>query len=212
MAKRKRADYVAPSVRQRPPRPVPEAAPEEPVSYFPPGTWKKVLVGGLLGAVALAGVTAFVLRGQQADRRLAATLTAGSCTTDTRTDPGGGQGHVKAPAFRVDPPSGGDHARTLVKAGTYAGSDVPDDGRLVHALEHGYVVLWHRPGVPTAELARLARQQRGDVIVAERASLPVPVAATAWESRLLCQQVEPRALAAFVEARVGDGPEDVRRG
>ena len=52
----------------------------------------------------------------------------------------------------------------------------------------------------------------GDVIVAERTSLPVPVAATAWESRLLCQQVEPAVLDRFVEARVGDGPEDVPRG
>ncbi len=212
MARRKRADYVAPSVRRRAPRPTPESEAAEPVQYFPPGTWKKVLVGGLLGAIALSTVAVLVLRSQRADRQLGAALTAGTCTTDARTDPSRGKGHVRRPTFRVDPPAGGDHTEKVAKAGTYSGADLPADGALVHALEHGYVVLWHRPDVPTADLETIARRHRGDVIVAERASMTVPVAATAWESRLLCRAVEPAVLERFVQARVGDGPEDVSRG
>ena len=216
--RRKRPDYVPPAVRERQKRPAPPPAPVEPVQYFPPGTWKKVVVGGLVGAFLLAGLAAFVLdrqRGQRAEaRETARVLVAGSCETDRRTDlaRSKGDGHVASPVFRVDPPAGGDHVEEVAKAGVYAGDRVPDDGRLVHALEHGYVVLWHRPGTDTAPLERIAEEHEGDVIVAERDSLPVPVAATAWERRLLCEEVEPAALDRFVEAYVGEGPEDVSRG
>ncbi len=184
----------------------------EPVSAFPPGTWRKVLVGGLLGAVALSSLAWFVLDRQRDQRRLATALVAGSCEADRRADPVAQDRHVARPVFRVDPPAGGTHTEDVARAGTYAGDDLPDDGPLVHALEHGYVVLWHRPGVPTAPLERVAADHEGDVLVVERASLPVPVAATAWGRRLLCGQTEPAVLGLFVDAYVGQGPEDVRRG
>lgn len=212
---RKRADYQAPARRAREKRPVvPTAtAPAARESAFPPGTLKKVLVGGVLGAVALSSLAYVVLDRQRDERRLATALLAGgACETDRRTDPTRGDGHVSDPVFRVDPPAGGDHTEDVAKAGVYAGDDVPDDGRLVHALEHGYVVLWHRPGTSTSALEQLAEDHEGDVIVAERASLPVPVAATAWERRLLCTDLDANALELFVDAYVGDGPEDVRRG
>ena len=209
---RKREDYQPPARKAKARRPAPVQAASAPESAFPPGTWKKVLVGGLLGAVVLSSLAWFVLDRQRDERRLATALIAGTCEADERTDPTTGSGHVASPVFRVDPPAGGTHTEAVAEAGTYRGSSVPADGPLVHSLEHGYVVLWHRPGVDTAELERVADAHEGDVIVAERASLPVPVAATAWERRLLCQEVEPRALDLFVEAYVGDGPEDVPRG
>ena len=208
----KRPDYVPPSVRPREKRTSAPPAPDEPVQYFPPGTWKKVLVGGLVGALLLAGIASFVAARSRSERTLARALVAGSCTTDERTDPTAGDGHVTDPVFRVDPPAGGDHLEQVAKAGVYTGDAVPEDGRLVHALEHGYVVLWHRPDTPAAELERLAETNEGDVVVAERATLPVPVAATAWGRRLLCQEVEPATLGRFVDAYVGKGPEDVARG
>lgn len=39
--------------------------------------------------------------------------------------------------------------------------------------------------------------------------MPVPVAATAWKRRLLCQAVEPDALTAFIDAYVNEGPEKI---
>ncbi|MCW2776409.1 MAG: hypothetical protein JWN17_134 [Frankiales bacterium] len=188
------------------------AEPEPLPSYFPPGTLRRVLVGGLVGALALGGLATAVLLKQRSSRSLAQDLTSGSCTTDTRSDAVRSARHVKDPVYRVDPPAGGSHTLEVAKAGTYAGAAVPPDGQLVHALEHGYVVLWHRPGVGLADLERVRRRHPEDVIVAERASLPEPVAATAWKSRLLCQQVEPLALERFTEARIGQGPEDLPRG
>ena len=85
----------------------------------------------------------------------------------------------------------------------------------MHSLEHGYVVLWHQSDLPEEQKEQLVAVEaanRGDVIVAERPSLPVPVAATAWGQRLLCGEVEPAALDRFAEEHVGNGPEDVERG
>lgn len=167
--------------------------------------------------VGLAVVGGYVLFDQRRAADLEAELTAGSCVIDDRSDPTApaGQNHVTGVSYRVDPPAGGNHDPSPARSGVYAGGSVPTDGRLVHALEHGYVIAWHRPDVGEAELEQLRELQgrnSGDVLVVERPSLPTPVAATAWGRRLLCQQVEPAALARFVEQYVGKGPEDVARG
>ena len=176
-------------------------------------------VGFTAGVVLIlvAVAAAFLVLDRRRDAQLDAELTSGTCEVDTRSDPTRpqGQNHVPAPTFAVDPPAGGDHAASAARAGVYKEGSTPDDGLLVHSLEHGYVIAWHRPDLPPDQLKELedfqARHDE-DVIVAERGGLPVPVAATAWGQRLLCQQVEPKALEQYFDAHVGNGPEDVPRG
>jgi hypothetical protein len=170
-----------------------------------------------LVALAILVVGGVWLFNRQQDAELRASLTAGGCEVDTRTDPtrAAGLNHVPSPRYAVNPPAGGDHLASTARGGVYEGASVPDDGALVHALEHGYIVVWHQPDLPAEQRTQLAdfeRRHDGDVIVAERASLPVPVAATAWGHRLLCQEVEQAPLDRFFDERVGDGPEDVERG
>ena len=175
------------------------------------------LVAGGLATAAVVGVGAFVLADRRQNAELQTALTTGTCTTDEQTDPtaGAGSNHVPSPTFAVNPPAGGNHLIGAARGGVYAGARVPSDGLLVHSLEHGYVVVWHQPGLPAAQLAQLTDFQSarsGDVLVVERASLPVPVAATAWGQRLLCRQAEGSTLERFFNAYVGKGPEDVPRG
>jgi hypothetical protein len=175
-----------------------------------------------LGVIALvlallAAVGVFFTLRQQRSADLREALTVGTCTTDSQADPTrpSGQNHVAGPTYRVNPPSAGDHLVSNAGSGVYAGDDVPEDGLLVHSLEHGYVIYWHRPDIAAADKAALEKLEDdspGDIIVAERATLPVPVAATAWGKRLLCQDVEPQALKRFASEYVGKGPEDVPRG
>ena len=176
---------------------------------------RKVVIALLLLA-AVAAVAAYVVSSRRADDSLRQALTSGTCDVDTATDRiSGGDGHVASPSYTVDPPAGGDHLASAARGGVYAGDAVPPEGQLVHALEHGYVVAWHAPDLPAEQVEQLAAfEQRhdGDVIVAERAGMSTPVAATAWGQRLLCGEVEPEALDRFAEAHVGNGPEDVERG
>ena len=178
---------------------------------------RRTLIAGGLVVAGVAAVAAYVVVDRRNDAELREALTAGTCSLDTETDPtaAAGRNHVPSPSYAVDPPAGGDHLASAARAGVYSGTSVPTDGALVHSLEHGYVIAWHQPDLPAEQqdqLADFAAEHRGDVIVAERAGMDVPVAATAWGQRLLCEQVEPEALERFFEERVGDGPEDVPRG
>ncbi|MEO5679324.1 MAG: DUF3105 domain-containing protein [Acidimicrobiales bacterium] len=158
------------------------------------------------------GLVAFaVISARQRHDRVVRQLTAGGCTVDSTTDPGGE--HIAAPAYRVDPPSGGDHLPSAAPAGFYEpGGQAPADGAAVHSLQHGYVDVWYQPGLDQAGLDRLRAlfdAHPKDVLVLPHPSLPQPVAATAWHHRLLCTTVDTAALTAFVTTYRNQGPEKV---
>lgn len=170
----------------------------------------------IAGAVALAvAVVAFVfISDRRAKSRLVARLESGGCEFDNRADPDAGppRNHVAAPRYEVDPPAGGDHLAQAAPAGRYTMADAPPDGQLVHSLEHGYIILWHRPDADEATLATIGEifdRHARDVLVVPRPSLPSAVAATAWHDRLLCSAPEPEALELFVTSFVNKGPEKV---
>lgn len=149
----------------------------------------------------------------------------GGCVNDREMDvySEGGVVHTDAPGYggplgsptptyRVNPPSGGDHLSQAAPPGVYAGLNVIPDGVLVHTLEHGYVILWYRPDLPVDQITTL-RDVRDkyarDALVVEREDMPVPVAATAWKQRLLCQEVDAEVLGDFIEKARNKAPEKV---
>lgn len=223
--KKKKPTPPPPPVRSKPPRAA--AAPEGPTqrerqraarqaAERREGLRRALTTAGLV-ALVLALIAGYLAYDRRQDAQLREALTSGSCEVDRETDPTRpqGQNHVPNPVFRVNPPAGGDHLAGVARGGVYSGTSVPADGLLVHSLEHGYVIAWHAPDLPDEQVEQLrAFEERhsGDVIVAEREGLPVPVAATAWGQRLLCQEVEPEALDTFVDEYVGKGPENVDRG
>ena len=144
---------------------------------------------------------------------LRASLERGGCTVDSRADPG--RKHVPLATYTVDPPAGGDHDPVPSPAGFYDASDVPNDGHLVHSLEHGFVIVWYRPGPVAAATLNGLRDLAGRhrwVLVAPRPSMATPLAATAWHRRLLCPDSEGAAgadgpIATFVDSFRDQGPE-----
>jgi hypothetical protein len=119
---------------------------------------------------------------------------------------------LNAPVYTVDPPSGGDHLSQAAPPGDYEGAKVAADGYYVHSLEHGYVVFWHRADVTPDQLTSIvnvAKETPKDVLVVARPSLTVPVAATAWGHRLLCDQIALQALRAFALQYRNKGPEKI---
>ena len=181
------------------------------------GTLRQRLVTASLVAVVLAAVGIYIVQDRRAAAELRTVLTDGSCTVDTESDPTAGPGanHISSPIFSVNPPAGGNHLASAAKGGVYAGAAAPADGLLVHSLEHGYIVIWHDPALADEQRSQLETFQgshAGDVIVVARAGMRTPVAATAWNQRLLCGEVEPATLSRFLDEYVGEGPENVQRG
>ncbi len=146
------------------------------------------------------------------------------CEVTTYREPALSAGHVPPCTdftMQSTPPTGGDHFGQWAAWGVY---DAPVPwGYLIHAMEHGAVVLGYRcdegcAGVPE-ELAALAEEVDDPlcrdepyprrVIVAPMPELDVAVAALAWEHAYLATCLDPESLREFIDARYGRGPEDL---
>ena len=167
---------------------------------------------GVAGA-ALVVVGVFFVASRGSDTTVT-TLEAGAggCAYDTDFDgTARTQGeHIPSPGYTVDPPAGGAHEPTAAPAGFYTTQDVPSDGKLVHAMEHGFIVLWHRPDVSEEtrqEIEDLSDRFGRELIVVPRSSLEGEVAVTAWHRRLLCDELVPDKVARFTDEYKDKGPE-----
>ncbi len=111
-------------------------------------------------------------------------------------------------------PTSGPHSHTPAHPGFYL--DLPPLGRLVHSLEHGWIVIYYdSPGEIAVDLLRdWSRKFRGPwsgvVVVrgSRRLDPDEAVVLTAWNRRLRLDPFEPTAAAAFVHAFRGRGPEN----
>lgn len=138
---------------------------------------------------------------------------AADCTIRSFEDEG--RRHVgDDPSYRSSPPHSGDHARTPAEDGAY--SEAPRTGAVVHALEHGRVAYWFRPGASArlrgALKALFDEDDRHVLLVPADAGMPFEVAASAWRKVLGCPDVtrdSVDALRAFRDAYRDQGPESV---
>jgi hypothetical protein len=106
--------------------------------------------------------------------------------------------------------------------GAYA--EAPSDEALVHSLEHGRVIVWFKPSLPSsarADLRALFEEDGDQMLLVPRAGMPFAVAASAWNGdpapngrgRLLtCKAFSPRlfdAVRTFRDKHRSRGPERV---
>ena len=165
----------------------------------------------------VGSVAAVVVNNSRASERTISRLEAGTCQFDRESDEDAGQGrnHVTGSVqYRIDPPAGGNHSASAAEPMVYS-DRVPPDEQVVHAMEHGDIVLWYRPETSPGlvdELRSLADRYRDDVLVVPRPSIRTTVAATAWHRRLLCPEFEPEALERFIRSFRDKGPEEVPEG
>lgn len=173
---------------------------------------RALIAGGLVAVLALLTIT--IINSRRSNDRVVSELEAsGACTYDSRTDRDGGAGrnHVNGDVtYEVDPPSGGDHNPSAAQAGQFTLENKPTDATIVHAQEHGFVVIWHRPDLDAAgvdALQELAGRHDRSVLLVPRPTLSQPVAATAWHRRLLCSRPDVAALERFITAYRDKAPE-----
>jgi hypothetical protein len=123
--------------------------------------------------------------------------------------------------YKDNPPTTGRHYAIPAEDGVYAGSP-PQDEAVVHALEHGRIVVWVKPTVPRDARGMIRAMVEDEdylMLLAQRREMPYAVAATAWNSEpapggtgrtLGCEDWSPDvidALRAFRDQHVGNGPE-----
>lgn len=173
----------------------------------------RIIIGGVLLVLAGAVVFAAVRPGGGPSVPEQLETGAGGCVYDTERDGTAREqsDHVADPRYEVDPPAGGAHLAEPAGPGFYRpGQQVPLDGQLVHAQEHGFVILWYRPDVSDetmAEIEQVSDQLGRELLVVPRDSLEGEVAVTAWHKRLLCDELVPEKVALFTRSFVDQGPE-----
>jgi len=118
--------------------------------------------------------------------------------------------------YATNPPTNGPHAFSWAADGNYAGMPAPPTEQVVHAQEHGRVVLQYRRGLPrrtVRQIVALFEESPLHVLLIENATgMPCDVAATAWGQAVLCPRVNKHtfdALRAFRHRFRDQGPEYV---
>ncbi len=119
---------------------------------------------------------------------------------------GSGQPYRYSGAF----PTSGPHDPGWTSAGFYDKPRSPT--RLVHALEHGNIVIYYAE--PPPEVLETLRRWAGlydgqwdGIVVTPESGLGETVVLTAWTKVLRLEPFEPEAAAAFIDAFRGRGPE-----
>jgi len=125
--------------------------------------------------------------------------------------------------YATSPPTFGRHYIEPTEDGAYEAA--PDEKRLVHALEHGRIVIWFKNTLSRDQRANLKALFDEDtyqmVLTPAEMKMPYAIAATAWNGdprpggtgRLLgCDQYNPRifdAIRTFKDEHRSNGPEAV---
>lgn len=112
------------------------------------------------------------------------------------------------PTYRSDPPTSGAHTSGARPAAGLL-SEPLEPPRQVQILESGGVLVQYRTGeVTTEELEQLRSLANATdtLVVAPSDALPAPLVATAWVHKMLCEDVDVDALAAFAASHGGRNP------
>ncbi|MBI4675090.1 MAG: DUF3105 domain-containing protein [Chloroflexi bacterium] len=122
-----------------------------------------------------------------------------------------GREHLKPgetpPAYKNNPPTSGTHNPEWYPAGIY--DQNADLTRLIHSLEHGYVILYYN-GIPKEQVDQLIRIQQSDpfkLIVAEYPNMPQKIAIVAWGNMQNCDGVNEQVIRSFIAQFRNHGPE-----
>jgi hypothetical protein len=201
-------------------------------------------VGAAVLAAIVVGVVFAMSGGDDGDgssgtnAEVKAAMTAAGCTyRDVKPRPpaagvGGGGFHADSPTltskvkWSTFPPSSGGHYSQWAPWGFYRTPQNPR--QVVHNLEHGGVVMWWGPKVPTAtidDMERFYRESEDGMFGTPIAGFDSKIALTAWTGDpakyyrngdygighiAVCTKFDEDAFKAFRDAFRGKGPEGIK--
>ena len=172
----------------------------------------KIVVRGGLAAMAV-GVVVYIWQSNQAVTAFDETAALGKSMLSaviTERDDGGGHPGFLAP-YPARLPTSGPHNSRWIEPGFH---DTPQNaGKLVHALEHGNVVVYYDdPGPKTLALLQqwssIFQGQWSGVVVTPAPGLGEEVILTAWRKKLRMKAFVESSAAAFIDTYRGRGPEN----
>lgn len=105
-------------------------------------------------------------------------------------------------------PTSGPHDPRAPRCGTFR-EPIPLT-LAVHALEHGAVIVWHRPDLDAGQVSTLEDvigRHDSHVIVAPNPGITEPIVATAWNRRMRFRSADDPVLAEFVDTYRRRAPE-----
>jgi hypothetical protein len=162
----------------------------------------------------------------QKEANLAAAMKAAGCTDEAVEDnpydsPDGAHTTDTNIKYKTEPPALGLHYPEWPEDDIY--EEAPPLTRVVHTLEHGRVLIWLRPDLPSDQRAQFKALYEEDpyhVIMLPREELKEPFAVSAWTHKgdqqighiLRCSEVNENtwdAIRAFKEKYRDKGPEFV---
>lgn len=177
-----------------------------------PLPWRYIL-GGVAALAVAAAVWSWWDARQVSDDFAALAARGAAALDNVETMPSEGGGHVaqgQGVPYQSDPPTSGPHWPTPVRAGFYGDRQSPE--MLVHALEHGNIVIYY--DVAGTETLDSLRAWAGHfvgvwdgVVAAPKRGLRGEVILTAWHRMLRLDPFDAAAAAAFIDAYRGRGPE-----
>lgn len=125
--------------------------------------------------------------------------------------------------YDTNPPTSGRHYQIPAEDGAYG--EAPPDEAVVHALEHGRVVVWFKPNLPKDDRADLKawfdKEDGFQTLLVPRRDMDAQIAMSAWNGDpapngtgriMLCTEVNEKtwdALQAFADEHRSRGPEPV---
>ncbi len=111
--------------------------------------------------------------------------------------------------YKSNPPHSGPHYAKTAHAGVY--DEAPEDGYLVHSLEHGAVILWYDEKLSNEDIKILRdifQKMPGKTIMTPRKGMDVAVGVTSWTRILKLEKIEEGEILNFYEANHNRGPEN----
>ncbi len=178
--------------------------------------WKPIL--GTAAIVLVAAAVWWWWDTRQAAEDFETLAATGAATLDrveTMRDEGGG--HVpqgQDVPYQSDPPTSGPHWPTPTRAGFYSDRQWPE--ALVHALEHGNIVIYY--DAPGEQALATIREWTGlyggawdGVVATPKPGLADGIILSAWHRVLRLDSFDAAAAAAFVDRYRGRGPENAVR-
>jgi len=196
------------------------------------------LVAGVVAVAAIVAVVAVAVSGgggsSSSDDKVASAMTAAGCTLNAvKPLPPKNKVnyHADSPSLTTNvkwstfPPSGGGHYGLWAIWGFYRAAVNPR--QVVHNLEHGAVVIWWGPKVPSStvdQLEQFYQESPNAMFGTPIAGLDSKIALTAWTSLpgsyyakgnygmghiAICKRFDEKAFKAFRNAYRGKGPEGI---